>query len=66
MAPLSPARSGSTMAGSSNAASSSAISVASVPTGPTPSITAATALLPDISPTSWLKEPIVMPGSIST
>ena len=30
-------------------------SVASALTGPTPSITAATALWPDISPTSWLK-----------
>ena len=37
------------------AASSPAISVASALTGPTPSITAATALWPDISPTSWLK-----------
>ena len=47
---MSSARAGSTMA-----ASSSFNSAATPETGPAPSITSATALLPDISPTSWLK-----------
>jgi len=54
MASMSPAPS-PTSAGSTIAASSLAISPASALTGPTPSMTSATALRPDISPTSWLK-----------
>ena len=42
-------------AGSAIAASSSLSSDATVLTGPAPSMTSATALRPDISPTSWLK-----------
>ena len=41
------------------AASSSFSSAAMALTGPAPSITSATALRPDISPTSWLKYPMV-------
>jgi hypothetical protein len=50
MASMSSAWSGSTIA-----ASSFAIWAAKALTGPTPSITAATALWPDISPAFWSK-----------
>src|SRR4051794_20705774 len=52
--------------GSAMAASSAASSAATVLTSPAPSITSATALRPAISPTSWLKKPMLTPRSTMT
>jgi hypothetical protein len=48
------------------AVSSARSSAATVLTAPAPSITSATALWPDISPTSWLKKPMLTPRSTTT
>src|SRR3954465_11184754 len=56
----------SALSGSAIAVSSSRSSAATALTAPAPSMTSATALRPAISPTSWLKEPMVMPRSVET